>query len=226
MDVSNYGSSSPFKWTHERLLNFLVTGKNPILLDPLLINAFRMIDRGQFVPEKYQDLAYYDRNLPLEYDEIMTSPVTLARMLQILGPLPGKKYLNLGTGSGYLAALLGAVAGSTGKVYSLERVQWLWEQARQNIRKYPNIGNVEVLYRDGSEGLLDKHPYDGIVVSFIMPEAKDSLVMQLQTGGKLIYPDQQHILHLIEKVTEDDILEEEIPDFSTYNFGNGKNGVA
>lgn len=226
MDMTNHGSSSPFKWTHERLLNFLITGRNPILYDPLLINAFRVIDRKDFVPEKYQDLAYHDRSLPLEYEEIMTSPITLAKMLQILGPLPGKKYLNLGTGSGYLSALLGAVAGSTGKVYSLERVQWLWEQARQNVRKYPSINNLEILYRDGHDGLIDKLPYDGIIVSFIMPEIKDSLVMQLQNGGKLIYPDQGHKLHLIERVTEDDFLEEEIPDFSAYHFGEGKLGVA
>jgi protein-L-isoaspartate(D-aspartate) O-methyltransferase len=226
MDLSIYGSPQPFRWTHDFLIKILGTGNLPLIQDPLLLNAFRSVNRADFVPEEHIGEAYTDRNIPLEYDEVLTNPTTIARVLRQLQPTYGGNYLELGGGTGYVAALIGFIAGEKGKVYSLERVQWLWERARNNLRKYPHIKNTELLLRDGSLGLADKGPYDGILVSFVWDELEQSLLQQLKIGGKLLVPTSEHQLRQIERLAETEFVEEIIPEFSAYAFGRIKTGIA
>ncbi len=225
-DLNIYGSPQPFRWTHDFLIRILGTGNLPLITDPLLLNAFRSIDRAHFVPEDQQESAYTDRNVPLEYDEVLTNPTTIARMLQQLRPIYGGNYLELGGGTGYVAAILGFVAGDKGKVYSLERVQWLWEHARASLRNYPQLKNTEVLLRDGRLGLADKGPYDGIVVSFVWDDFDQILLPQLKIGGKLLIPTSDHTLRMVEKLADEEYVEEIIPEFSAYGFGKVKEGIA
>lgn len=226
LNLQVYGSAQPFTLTHQDLVHMVSRGPKPIITDQILLNAFRQIDRADFLPEDVRDLAYLDRLLKVGYGEVSTNPTTVAKLLQAFRPKFGEKYLHLGTGTGYLTSLLGFVAGDEGKVYSMERIQWLWERAREFSAPYRDKMNVEMLYRDARAGLPDKAPYDGIIVSFIYDEAPMHLVDQLAIGGRLLYPTNEHTVKIVERVDEDEFHEEQIPDFSSYVFGGVKEGVS
>jgi protein-L-isoaspartate(D-aspartate) O-methyltransferase len=213
MDLRIYGSAQPFVWTHAHLIRVLISGARPVLKDPLLINAFRLIDRAAFVPEEYQDMAYQDKNIPIGYNEVTNSPSIIATQLELLQPRFGGRYLHIGSGSGYLPALLGFVAGGNGKVYTLERIQWLWERARTNIRKYPQLKGMEILLRDGRLGLPDQPKFDGIIVSGSLSDTPMELVSQLTSGGRLVYPTADNMLRTVEKLDNEQLQEEIIPGF-------------
>lgn len=213
MDLRIYGSAQPFTWTHSHLLRILVSGQRPVLTDPLLINAFRTIDRADFVPDHYRDIAYQDKNIDIGYEEVTNSPSIIATQLELLQPQYGGRYLHVGTGSGYLAAILGLVAGESGQVYSVERVQWLWEVARKNIRKYPELNQMEILLRDGRTGLPDQRKFDGIVLSGYLTESPAVLVDQLSVGAKLVMPTADSHIKIIEKLDNNQTQEEELVGF-------------
>lgn len=223
VDLYRYGAPSAFAWTHSYLIKALTTGKRPIITDPLLIRAFNLIKRGDFAPAEHQALAYTDKEIPLGFREVMLRPSLLARMMQLLKMRPGGKYLEIGSGSGYSAAILGTVA-SEGKVYTLERIQWLWETTRQNLAKYPKLNNVTALYRDGTSGLLDQVPYDGIIINFALQPGEvettiETLQQQLKLRtGKLVYASNQYI-RVITRHDIDD-FEEEIAFSDVLPFGS------
>lgn len=220
-----------FQWTHTHLVHVLSTGRDPIVTDPLLLNAFRQIDRADFLPDKVKahesDEIYKDRLFEIGYSEVTTNPTLVARQLQILNPRLGGVYLHLGAGTGYVSSLLGAAVGKRGHVYALERVQWLWEQARVNARKYEQLSNTEILYRNGREGLPDKSPFDGILYSYIPDVIDDSILHQLRFGGKIVAPQEDHSLKIFERIEgEDEFIEETIFGFSSYNYGDDHAGLA
>lgn len=223
LDLNIYGSAKPFQWTHEHLNRVLSTGSDPVLKNPIIINAFRAIDRGDFTPEDKLDLAYQDKPIEIGYSEQMTSPSTIGKMLEILQPQYGGNYLHLGTGTGYLGSLLGFIAGKQGRVYSLERVLWLWEKARKNLKKYPQLSTTSFLFRDGQFGLEDKSPYDGIILSYTLDKVPEALVNQLNIGGKLLIPQPDYSLRVVQKLQGDDIAEDS---YSGFIFTPIKPGIA
>jgi len=119
---TNFGSGV-FTWTKEYMIQLLTTGKNPVVTNPLLINALTEIDRADFVPERLKRQAYIDVELNIGFGESLTKPTTLFLMLNKLNPDVGQKILDLGSGTGYSATILGHIASKTGSVFSLERVQ-------------------------------------------------------------------------------------------------------
>ena len=202
--------ASLFRWSKEYLVNVLTEGKNPIVTNPLLINALLKIDRSDFVPEKFKDRAYDDVEIELGYNESLSKPTTIAYMLSLLNPELGKKYLDIGSGTGYSAAVLGFIAGEAGHVYTIERVQWLWEKARENLSRYKDLKNIDVLYRDGIVGLPNHAPFDGIHIAFALNEIPDSLKQQLKVrGGRLVVPTDELSIRIIER-TGIDTYEEEL----------------
>lgn len=219
-------SAQPFKWRHENLIELLTTGKQATVTNPIHLNAFRTIDRSKFVVPEQLPLAHADRILPAAYGEVHTDPKTVARQINLIKPQIGKKYLHLGTGTGYATAILAFIIGNNGKLYSIERIQWLWEQARKNLRQYTQIKNAELLYRDGSIGLPDKAPFDGIIVSFISPNIRNTLQKQLAIGGRLVLPLEDNELLVVERVDEDSFIDEIYHDFNSLAFRPGKTGVA
>jgi protein-L-isoaspartate(D-aspartate) O-methyltransferase len=206
-------------------MKLLTGGSTPLVTDPIVLNAFNNVDRVDFVLPKHTDMAYQDRLLHVGYGEVLTSPTLLAKLLEMAKPRFGTKILHLGTGTGYLANLLGYIAGSEGKVYSLERVQWLWEKAREFHQAYKSKMNLDILYRDGHPGLPDEGEFDGIYASFVYPEFPEHLKSQLAVGGKLVIPSPAHILKIIERVGPEQYVEETVPNFSSIAFGSMKNGV-
>lgn len=224
INFGNYGTGNVFKWDKEYLIKVLTTGKNPAVTDPLIIAAIQKIDRADFLPDLIKNQAYNDRELEIGYGEVLNKPTVIAQMIQLLQPKYGGTYLDIGTGTGYSAMILAFIAGDAGHVYTIERVQWLWEQASVNAKKYPTIGNIDFLYRDGMQGLMQKAPYDGIHIAFAMETIPQELKMQLKPNtGRLVCPTTDMNLRVIERRTVDDFEEEIVPGFI---FVPGKEGLA
>lgn len=212
--MSTSSHASVFKWDKDYLVNLLSSGKRPILTDPIVIKAFQTIDRKDFVPAQFKAHAYDDIELDIGHGEELTKPTIVAQMIALLQPKPNGKYLDLGSGTGYSATILGFVAGQLGKVISIERNQWIWEMARTNIKKYPTIKNIDFIYRDGLEGFVGQAPYDGIHVAFALDDVPEKLKMQLRMeGGRLVCPTTAGNLKVIQRKAMSEFVEEEIPGF-------------
>jgi protein-L-isoaspartate(D-aspartate) O-methyltransferase len=222
IDLNAYGTAQVFAWSKEYLLNVLITGKNPIVTDPVLINALKRIDRKDFVPYQLESKAYTDVELDIGYNEKLNKPTVIAQMLALLKPKYGGKYLDIGTGTGYSAMVLGFVAGDIGQVYSIERIQWLWEAARKNGSKYPDVKNVKFLYRDGMEGLIQQAPFDGIHIAFALDQVPENSKQQLRVGGILVCPTTNMDLRVVHRESVEDFTEEIVPGVI---FDKGKTGV-
>lgn len=222
IDINKIGGSNLFKWDREYLFRYLTTGKNPAAKSNRLQAALRQIDRADFLPDRLKSYSYEDKDVEIAYGEVLTRPSTICQMIEMLEPVASGNYLDVGSGSGYLAALLAFTIGGTGHVYAMERVQWLWEIATQALTRYKDINNISFLYRDGANGLPNQGPFDGIHVSFIMGGLAEILKQQLKQGGKLVMPSENHEVRVIERVGADDFTEEMVPGFV---FMEGKSGV-
>lgn len=223
IDIRHLGSGNVFSWSKDYLYSYLTSGKQAVLRTPNIMAAFHEIDRKDFIPHEYKDKAYEDAEIDIGHGEVITRPSVLANQMELLSPKAGGTYLDIGTGTGYFAMLLGFIAGPKGKVISVERVQWLWEMARSNSSSYKDVNNITFLYRDGSDGLLQHSPYNGIHVSFSMKNISESLKSQLNPeGGILVVPTSNKDLRVIER-NGDEYTEEIIPGFI---FQEGKSGVA
>lgn len=150
-----------------------------------VINAFRSVDRKDFVPEKQRDNAYGDFPLPIGEGQTISQPTTVAIMTEKLEPKKGMKILDIGAGSGYQSAILSKIVGKRGKVYAIERIEYLYNIARKNLTKFKN---VEVILGDGSVGLEAHSPYDRIIIAACAPEIPRSVYDQLRLGGKMVLP--------------------------------------
>lgn len=229
LDLSKYGGATPYTPTHRDLVTRLTqtnsNGTAPLISDPLAVNALNHIDRALFLPEDLRELAYTDRVIPVAYGERALPPSMVGQLLGLLSPRHGGKYLHLGSGTGYLSTLISYIAGSAGTVYALERVQWLWERARDFSRPYREKLDLQILYRDGWAGLPDKAPYDGIVVTYVYPDKPQHLIEQLAVNGVLLFPSPDHHINLVHKIGLDNYTEEKISDFNSHAFGIARAGV-
>lgn len=224
MKIKTFGAGAVFKWTKEYLIKVLTQSKKPIVSDPMIVNALNKIDRQDFLPDTLKPQAYNDVELDIGYSQVLNKPTVIAQMIALLKPKYGGRYLDIGTGTGYSAMLLAFVAGEEGHVYSIERVQWIWEQASINARKYSSINNIDFLYRDGTEGLPQKAPFDGIHIAFAMENIPDALKMQLKVnGGRLVCPTTDMNLKVIERKGIDEYEEEIVPGFI---FDKAQHGLA
>ncbi|MFO7872833.1 MAG: protein-L-isoaspartate(D-aspartate) O-methyltransferase [Candidatus Undinarchaeales archaeon] len=172
------------------------------------VNAFKKVDRAEFVPESQEEYAYLDRPLSIGKKQTISAPSMVAIMTEQLNPEKGEKILEVGTGSGYQTAILAELAGEKGKIYTIERLPGLAEKAKKNLQKYKNI---DFVVRDGTLGYEEEAPYDKIIVTAGAPEVPDPLVEQLKEGGVMAIPvgsgfGQRFIL--VKKDEEGEISEE------------------
>jgi protein-L-isoaspartate(D-aspartate) O-methyltransferase len=152
--------------------------------DERVLEAMGAVPREHFVPEEVRRSAYNDSALPIGYEQTISQPWVVAAICQALHPEAEEKVLEIGTGSGYSAAVLARLAQH---VVSIERVPELAETARQRLDEL-GVHNVEVIVGDGSRGYPEGAPYDAIAVHAATPEAPHSMLAELAPGGRLVVP--------------------------------------
>lgn len=166
-----------------------------------IINAFFKIDRINFVSDEFKDEAYSDIPIPIFSGMTTSQPSTIAFMLEKLRPRKGDKVLEVGTGSGYLTALLAVLVGESGKVFSIEYFSELKKFAELNLRRY-NFKNVTLLAGDGKNGIVGEAPFDKIVSSAETKEIPRAWEEQLKISGSILTPIDSKIV-LAKKIAED-----------------------
>ena len=154
------------------------------VVDERVLAAMDRVPRELFVPEKQRDHAYDDAALPIGEGQTISQPYMVARICEALGLTGGEHVLDVGTGSGYQAAVLAELAE---EVDTIERIPALAERARANL-VVAGYGGVRVHVGDGSRGLPDRAPFDAIAVAAAAPELPQSLYDQLEPRGRLVVP--------------------------------------
>jgi protein-L-isoaspartate(D-aspartate) O-methyltransferase len=152
--------------------------------DPRVLQAMRAIPRHLFVPARHRAMAYEDMPLAIGHEQTISQPLMVAMMTAALQLHGHERVLEIGTGSGYQAAILSRLAVV---VFSIERIPELAAQARATLAM-AGIMNVHVCVGDGSLGLPEHGPYDAIVVTAASPKVPPALIGQLKLGGRLIIP--------------------------------------
>ena len=168
------------------------------IADETVLAAMSEVPRHIFVDEALATRAYDDVSLPIGHGQTISQPYIVARMTEVLRN--GKqlnRVLEVGTGCGYQAAVLSKVAK---EVYSVERIQPLYERARKTLREL-KLFNVNLRYADGTTGLPDAAPFDGIIMACAAPALSALLREQLAVGGRMVLPmgTQEQHLYLIER---------------------------
>jgi protein-L-isoaspartate(D-aspartate) O-methyltransferase len=166
--------------------------------DEVVLAAMNAVPRHIFVDEALASRAYDDVSLPLGFGQTISQPYIVARMIEILRAGNSlSRVLEVGSGCGYQAAVLGQVAR---EVYSVERIQPLYERAAKHLREL-QLNNVSVRYADGGMGLPDIAPFDGIIVAAAGTHVPQALLEQLAVGGRMVLPlgAQEQVLCLIER---------------------------
>lgn len=182
---------------YENLVNSLI--KDGYLKTPEIIEAFKAIDRKDFVSEEQKNKAYVNAPLSIGFGQTISQPLTVAFMLELLEPKQGEKILDIGAGSGWVASLLAQIVGNPlrqpadggGKIISIERVLELKEMAEKNISKYGFIGSgvVEMVLGDGSKGYKKEADYDKIIAAAAAEgELPREWQKQLKIGGRIVAP--------------------------------------
>ena len=167
--------------------------------DPHVLEALRTVPRHLFVTEALRDQAYGDYPLPIGEQQTISQPYIVAEMTQALELGDDDRVLEIGTGSGYQAAVLAEIVF---RVYTIERIRALYIQARKLLDRL-NYHNIIMRCSDGTTGWQDESPFDAIMVTAGAPEVPEKLLDQLATGGRMIVPvGNQHSQDLI-KITKD-----------------------
>src|SRR5438477_1849402 len=151
---------------------------------PLVLDAMRAVPREAFLPSHMDEFAYEDAPLPIDEGQTISQPYIVAFMVEALDLKGGEKALEIGTGSGYAAAVLAEIAG---EVYTVERYSALAQKAAAVLSGL-GYSNVHVLHADGTRGWPEHAPYDVIVVAAGGPDVPQSLKNQLKIGGWLVIP--------------------------------------
>lgn len=177
-----------------------------------VLDAFMSVERHLFVPDIMQQHAYMDVALPIGMGQTISQPYTVAYMTQVLDPKPKQKILEIGTGSGYQAAILFQIGA---RVFTIERHHGLYESATKMFDKM----NLKIAARcsDGTLGWQEFSPYDGIIVTAGGPSVPPNLKKQLAVGGRMVIPigDKKiQSLQIISKISEDHFKTQEVPYFA------------
>ena len=176
--------------------------------DPRVIAAMRAVPRDKFFPDEVRDEAFADRAAPIGHGQTISQPYMVALMSQRLDVQPAHRVLEIGTGSGYQAAVLAHLAG---EVYTIERVKPLLDQAWERLMEL-NLRNVRFRHGDGTLGWPESAPFDRILITAGAPELpRELLLEQLKDGGLAVMPvgphDEQMLVGAIRRGTELDVAD-------------------
>jgi len=182
MHTLNRGIGMTSQRTRDRLVTRL---REEGVRNEAVLDVIRNTPRHLFVDEALASRAYEDTALPIGYNQTISQPYVVAAMTDLIISNKPKKVLEIGTGSGYQAAILAPLVE---KVYTVERIEPLAKQARQRFRKL-GLRNVRASYSDGTEGLPDFAPYDAIITTAASEQIPQALLEQLsERGGRLVIP--------------------------------------
>ena len=187
--------------------------------DNAVLEAMEVIPRHFFLDKAFEEHAYEDKPFPIGHDQTISQPYTVAFQSEILQVHKRQKVLEIGTGSGYQAAVLSAMGA---RVYTLERYEALFHKAKALFAEL-GIRNIRCFYRDGSKGLPEFAPFDRILATAGALEIPDALKSQLVIGGILVIPvgeEYQRMLR-ITRLSENTYREEDMGDFRFVPFLEG-----
>jgi protein-L-isoaspartate(D-aspartate) O-methyltransferase len=162
--------------------------------DPRVLEAMRTVPRHRFVPESEQAHAYEDRPLPIGHGQTISQPYIVALMSELAELKPGDTVLEVGTGSGYQAAVLAEMGA---KVFSIEILEALAERSKATLEELGYGEKVEVRHGDGYAGWPEHAPFDAIVVTAAPPRIPEPLKEQLKVGGRLVIPVGKYLQSLL-----------------------------
>ncbi|WP_212525240.1 protein-L-isoaspartate(D-aspartate) O-methyltransferase [Actibacterium sp. MT2.3-13A] len=168
----------------ERKMQFLFALRSKGVTDVRVLTAMERIDRGDFVRGLFSTRAYEDMPLPISCGQTISQPSVVALMTQALNVQPRDKVLEVGTGSGYQAAILSQLAR---RVYTVERYRRLVRDAQKTFEKL-GLTNVTAIAGDGSHGLPEQAPFDRIIVTAAAEDPPGPLLAQLREGGIMVVP--------------------------------------
>ncbi len=173
--------------------------------DSRVLEAMSRVPRHEYVPERYRAFAYNDNPLPIEFEQTISQPYIVALMTELVRPEPDDRILEIGTGSGYQAAV---AAELVSEVYSIEIIPELARSAADRLERL-GVSNVSVRAGDGYLGWPEQSPFDGILVTAGAAEVPEPLVEQLKPGARMIIPVGDslsfQILRVIEKLPGGDV---------------------
>ncbi len=153
--------------------------------DPRVLRALETVPRHEFVPREHQTRAYGDYPLPIGEEQTISQPYIVALMSELAGVGPGSKVFEVGTGSGYQAAVLAEMGA---EVYSVEIVPKLAGRAAQTLERLGYAGKVHTKTGDGYAGWPEAAPFDAIILTAAPPKIPEPLLLQLKVGGRLVAP--------------------------------------
>ena len=171
-----------FATARERMVAFQLAGRD--IVDDAVLGAMRAVPRHEFLPESQRPLAYTDQALLVGHGQTISQPYIVALMTQVLELEPGEKVLEIGTGSGYQAAVLAEI---TDEVYTIEILEPLGVQARETLQRL-GYENVHTRIGDGYRGWPEHAPFDAIIVTAAPDHIPQPLIEQLALGGRMVIP--------------------------------------
>ncbi len=182
-----------YRFIEERKRLVEMLKREGIIRSKKVERALLNVPRELFVPENYRDLAYADTPLPIGKGQTISAPHMVALMTELLNLDEGMKVLEIGTGSGYQAAVIAEIVApknskKPGKVITIERIPELAEFARRNLERAGYIDRVKVVVGDGTLGYPKEAPYDRIIVTAAAPDIPKPLLEQLKPGGRMVIP--------------------------------------
>ena len=195
----------------ERLINELL--RESVLKNPLVLSAFKAIDRADFVPKEKTREAYQNYPLPIGHGQTISQPYTVAFMMELLDPKPEQKILEVGSGSGWQTAMLAYIVEEKGKVYAMEIIPELSEFGKANVAKYPDLAKRVTFSAHSAENGLPKHaPFDRIIAAASAQEIPPAWKKQITVGGKIVAPVDEDI-RVLTKIGEVEFEEKVFPGF-------------
>jgi protein-L-isoaspartate(D-aspartate) O-methyltransferase len=196
--------TDPWQVARDRMVETQIAARG--ITDARVLSAMRKVPRHLFVPEEVRAAAYGDHPLPIGHGQTISQPYIVAMMTSLLQIQPDERVLEIGTGSGYQAAILGILAK---EVISFERIPEVARLAQKNLA-VSGSGAIRIVTGDGTQGYPERAPYDGVLITAATPSIPPPLIDQLAEGGRLVAPvgsrDLQELIRLTRK--EKDLLRE------------------